>query len=201
MEDVSENHDSLVFGGAFDPPHLGHLALIETAARLFRPKEILIIPTGDATHKQINSPAEMRFRLAQIAFASLPETKVLRLELDRKEHCYTIDTLRYLERFTRGIKLIIGGDQLIDFLKWKEPDEILKLATLGVGKRTGINSVLYEEAIKFFPHPERVSVFEFPCPEMSSTIIRTKLRQGESVNDFVSEAVLAEIERLCLYQS
>ena len=84
-----------LFGGAFDPPHLGHLALAEAALERFALERLVVIPTGVAPHKRLETPAELRLRLAEAAFAGLPRTEVSRWELDRGTPSYSLETVRW----------------------------------------------------------------------------------------------------------
>ena len=172
---------TLVFGGAFDPPHNGHLALLEAAKRQLGTGHALVLVTADPGHRRVHSPASVRLALARLAF---PDETV---ELD--EHARTIDMLR-----TRKLDdpvLVIGSDELADFPTWKEPEEVLARARLAVGTRPG-----YEVS----DVGERVIAFEMTPTPVSSTDIRRRVAAGEQIDSLVPAAVGAEIERLGLYR-
>ena len=125
-----------VFGGEFDPPHLGHLAVVRAARDQLALDRLLVIPTGRPPHRDASpTPGEDRLRMAQLAFAGEPGVEVSRIELDREGPSYTVDTLRALAPLGELV-LIVGADQC-DLRSWREPDEILRLASLAVAPRGG----------------------------------------------------------------
>ena len=103
-----------LFGGAFDPPHSAHRALIEAALTALRLDSLLVLPTGQPWHKQRDvSPVAQRLAMAQLAFADMPQVQVDIREAQRPGATYTVDTLRELhaEQPGTGFFLIIGEDQ------------------------------------------------------------------------------------------
>jgi len=112
-----------LFGGAFDPPHRGHVELARCAKAELRLDKLIVLVAADPGHKQVETPADVRLRLTQAAF---PDDDVL---LD--EHARTVDTLRAHPEWDDPI-FLIGADQFCDFLSWQEPDEVLRLTRLGV---------------------------------------------------------------------
>ena len=172
---------TLVFGGAFDPPHAGHLALVEAAKRHFGDERVLVLVAADPGHREVVSSAADRLALAQAAFPGE------RVELD--EHPRTIDMLR--ARRLDDPVLLIGSDQLADFPTWKEPGAVLELARLAVAARPGFEVT---------DLPPGVTLFEIEPTSVSSTEIRRRVAAGEPIDGLVPPAVAAEIERLGLYR-
>ncbi|MEP6977225.1 MAG: nicotinate-nicotinamide nucleotide adenylyltransferase [Thermoleophilia bacterium] len=160
-----------LFGGAFDPPHVGHVALLGAAPERFAPDELRVFVVAEPGHKQVEADAQSRLRLAQAAF---PDADV---QLD--EHAYTVDMLRDLE--LDDPLFLIGADEWRDFATWKEPDEVLRLARLAVGTRAGV-----EDA---GDAPERVTFFQFDSPPVSSREIRTRVARGVPIDGLVPPAV------------
>lgn len=160
-----------LFGGAFDPPHVGHVALLGAARERFAPDELRVFVVAEPGHKQVEADAQSRLRLAQAAF---PDADV---QLD--EHAYTVDMLRDLE--LDDPLFLIGADEWRDFATWKEPDEVLRLARLAVGTRAGV-----EDA---GDAPERVTFFQFDSPPVSSREIRTRVARGVPIDGLVPPAV------------
>jgi nicotinate-nucleotide adenylyltransferase len=171
-----------LFGGAFDPPHVGHVALLEAARERFGPEELRVFVVSAPGHKDVAADAPTRLRLAQAAF---PEAQVV---LD--DHPFTVDMLRDLE--LDDPLFLIGADEWRDFATWKEPDEVLRLARLGVGTRAGVESTT--------DAPERVTFFHFDSPPVSSREIRTRVGRGVPIDGLVPPAVADLIWDLGLYR-
>jgi len=171
-----------LFGGAFDPPHNGHVALLKGAVRRFSPERLVILVAEAPGHKPIFAPAEARMQLAAAAF---PGHEV---ELD--PYPRTVDMLR--ARKWDGPIFLIGADQLVGFRSWKEPEAVLELARLGIATRPGYRP----EPVK----SDRIELFEIPAVEASSSEARRRVAAGEPIDDLVPAAVAALIEELELYR-
>jgi nicotinate-nucleotide adenylyltransferase len=191
-----------IFGGAFDPPHVGHVVLLQSANARFDLDRILVVPTGQPPHKDAVSPPEVRFRLAELAFERLPGVELWDGELRADGPSYTVATLREAAaRFPDDeLVLLVGADQLAHFLEWREPEEILELARLGVATRPGFPPETLEPVVARLAWPERVELFRIPSYPLSSTAIRGRVGRGESVEGVVPRQVAAEIDRLGLYR-
>ncbi len=172
---------TLVFGGMFDPPHVGHVRLLEGAKRHFGEERALVLVVADPGHRDVVASAADRVGLARAAF---PGEDV---ELD--EHPRTIDMLR--ARRLDDPVLVIGADELADFATWKEPEAVLELARLAVGERPGHAAS---------DPPEGATFFEIEPIPVSSTDIRRRIAAGEPIDGLVPPAVAAAIERLGLYR-
>jgi nicotinate-nucleotide adenylyltransferase len=172
-----------LFGGAFDPPHVGHVALLDAARKRFSPDELRVFVVANPGHKAVAADAETRLRLARAAF---PEAGV---QLD--DHERTVDMLRELD--LDDPLFLIGADEWRDFATWKEPDEVLRLARLGVGTRAGVEDD--GEA------PDRVTFFHFDSPPVSSRDIRTRVGRGVPIDGLAPPAVTDLIWDLGLYRS
>jgi nicotinate-nucleotide adenylyltransferase len=189
-----------VFGGAFDPPHIGHIALVRAALEHFAFERVLVVPAGDPPHKEVVTPAEIRAHLAELAFAGIAEVEISSLELEPGGPRYTVDTLLRLRESYEDLMLLVGADQFAGFLRWREPDRILELASLAVASRPGFGDEELRPVLDALERPERVSFFPIPAHSISSREIRARVRDGLPVDNFVSGAVAAEIDRLGLYR-
>jgi nicotinate-nucleotide adenylyltransferase len=190
-----------VFGGAFDPPHLGHVALVRGALEHFGFERVLVVPAGDPPHKAVPTPAEIRAHLAELAFAGIACVEISPIELEPGGPRYTIETLRRLSESCDDLALLVGADQFAGFLSWREPDAILELATLAVATRPGYADEELRPVLAALDRPERVFLFPIPAHTISSNEIRARVRDGRSIDDLVPSSVFAEIERLGLYRS
>jgi nicotinate-nucleotide adenylyltransferase len=189
-----------MFGGAFDPPHRAHVALARAAVDQLGLDRLLVMPTGSAWHKSRNlTPAEHRLAMARLAFASVPAVQVDDRELRRTGPTYSIDTLRELqaEHPQAQLVLLMGEDQAADFTRWREWQEIARLAVLGVaGRGTGEGVA----ALRTLPGV-RVKTLQLPQMPESATEIRRRLTQGQDFAELVEPAVARYIESHHLYQN
>jgi nicotinate-nucleotide adenylyltransferase len=189
-----------LFGGAFDPPHVGHLELVDGALRHFGLERVVVIPTGSAPHKEIRTPAEVRFRLAEAAFAGRPRVELSRWELERGEPSYTVETTRWATERYGELIFLVGADQFAKLATWREPDEVLRLARLGVATRPGYDREELDRVFEHLADPSRVELFEIQPTPVSSTEVRARVARGEPVGELVPPAVADLIEGLGLYR-
>ena len=122
-----------IYGGSFNPPHLGHIFAARKARQLLGLDKILLIPAAIPPHKAVaeGSPdGETRFALTQLAIAGETGMEVSRIELDRPGQSYTVDTLRELrESYPQDeLYLLMGTDMFLSFFQWREPEAIAALA-------------------------------------------------------------------------
>lgn len=182
-----------ILGGAFDPPHAGHLALARAAIERFALDRLLVRVVIDPGHKSVATPAEIRLELARIAFADVPGA-----EVSLEPYGRTVDQLEALA--LDDPVFVIGADELASFLTWKDPQRVLDLARLGVGTRPGVSSEMVEPVLRALGRPDRVVVFPIPPHPISSRELRALAAAGRSLEPFVQEAVALEIERRGVYR-
>ena len=182
-----------LFGGAFDPPHNGHVALVETALEHFRLERLLALVVVDPGHRDVVLDFPTRFALAELAFGGLPRTEVV-----PEEHRYTVDAVRG-GRFGDAI-FLVGADEFAGFRSWKEPDGVLAEVRLGVATRPGFPREELDPVLEALVRPGRVEFFDIPELPVSGTEIRGRAASGESIDGLVPPAVAAEIDRLGLYR-
>jgi nicotinate-nucleotide adenylyltransferase len=182
-----------LFGGTFDPPHVGHVALAEAALEHFGLQQLFVLVVVDPGHRTVELDFERRYKLARLAFTGLPRT-----ELHPEGHPRTVDALRK-HRFADAI-FLIGADEFAAFPTWKAPDEVLRLARLAVATRPGYPQEAHEAVLAQLERPERVEFFEMPAVDVSSSEIRARIRRGEPVAGMVPDSVAREIESAALYR-
>ncbi len=190
-----------LFGGAFDPPHVGHVALAEAAIANFALERLVVIPTGVAPHKQVTTPAEVRCRLAEAAFAGVARVEISRWEIDRGEPSYTLETTRWARDRYGELIFLVGADQFAKLETWHRPDEVLELARLGVATRPGYPREALDAVLAKLRDPSRVEFFELEPHPVSSTEVRARAARGEPIDGQVPPAVARLVEDLGLYRS
>jgi nicotinate-nucleotide adenylyltransferase len=189
-----------LLGGAFDPPHNGHLALAGAALGQFDLNRLVVIPTGDPPHKHVATDAETRFRLAEAAFAGLPAVEVSRHELDRMGPSYTVDTARWAAKRYGDAIFLVGADEFCDFLSWRGPDEILDAVRLGVASRPGFPQERLDTVLRGLRRPERVEFFVIEPLPIESRDLRARVGRDESISALVPPAVARLVEEGGLYR-
>jgi nicotinate-nucleotide adenylyltransferase len=190
-----------IFGGAFDPPHLGHIALARAAVEQLGLDQLRVFPTGQAWHKARDlSPAPHRLAMAQLAFAGVPRTVVDGRELERDGPTYTIDTLRELRReFPQAqFLLVIGADQAESLHSWRDNAEIARLATISIAARARPTTDAPPFDASRLPAGKREPV-ELPPMPVSSTEIRRRAGAGQDITQLVPAAVARYIDQHSLY--
>jgi nicotinate-nucleotide adenylyltransferase len=194
-----------VFGGTFDPPHNGHLALAKAARQQLGLDKIFWVITADPPHKRGSfiSPAADRLALVKAAIAGQPGMVLSRVELDRPGPQWAADTVRLLSEADPEIDLVylMGGDSLRDLPNWGRPDELLRYASLGVLRRPGadIDLTALEQVLPGLAG--RVTFVSAPRLDISSHAIRARARAGLPLKQLVPPKVADLIEARGLYRA
>jgi len=185
-----------IFGGTFDPPHKGHIAIAEKAMEQFSLDRIYFIPAYLPPHKPNRDfiTAKQRLTMVKLAFGGHKNFRISTVELQRRGISYTIDTLKtFKRRFPNAdLILIIGADNLAQFQSWKSPKQILRLAALAVYKRRGFNASLKNRSIAFQPIKGKLL-------QVSSTKIRNKLEKRMGVSKLITKQIERYIKKHSLY--
>jgi nicotinate-nucleotide adenylyltransferase len=183
-----------VFGGSFDPVHHGHLIVAVEAQRALDLDELRLIPAAAQPFKagRHYASARDRLRMLELAVAGMPGMIVDPRECERAQPSYTIDTVRELAAEFPGasLSLVVGSDTAREFDQWREPDEILSLATLVVLTRPGVEPG---------PAGRHGRVLAVPAIDISATTVRARVRAGDSVRFYVPDAVAQYIADRRLY--
>ncbi|HMI56303.1 MAG TPA: nicotinate-nucleotide adenylyltransferase [Gemmatimonadaceae bacterium] len=188
-----------VFGGTFDPPHVGHLLLASDAREALRLDRLIFVPAGTQPFKLATpavATAQDRLEMLRLAVADDASYTVDDAEIGRKGLSYTVDTLEQLSGRYAGahLFLLLGQDTLASFEQWKNPERIRELATLAVMRRADGNGSRAEIA------SDGVITVSTRRIDVSSTEIRERLRTNKSVKGFVPESVERFIEARGLYR-
>lgn len=184
-----------IFGGTFDPPHLGHLIIAQTAVENLEIDKVLFVPAANPPHKteRLMAPASHRLAMLKLAIKGNKKFEATALEIQRGGISYTVDTLRNLnERYpVAQLFLILGEDNYAEFDSWKSPEEIVRVASLVIYHRSGYGIVQGSR----YP----VTELKGPLLELSSTDIRKKVSRGQSIRYFVPKDVASYIKTRKLY--
>lgn len=190
-------------GGTFDPIHTGHLVTAEAARHAFGLDRVIFLPAGTPwqKHHRECAPAEDRYLMAVIATAANPAFEVSRLEIDREGPTYTRDSLQHFHDADRDAELsfITGADAILQILTWKEPERLLELATFVAATRPGYDLSELDATIPPGLR-DRVRRFEIPALSISSTDIRSRVREGRPIRYLVPDGVAAHIDKARLYE-
>lgn len=193
-----------IFGGTFDPIHLGHLISAEQCRDQAGLDELWFMPAARPPHKreQPPSPYERRAEMLALAIAGHPSFRVATQEKDRPGPSFTADTLQELTTAHPDVDwhFVLGADSLVDLPGWREPQRIVALATLLVVARPGSMTASAEEVARAVGAPVRLQVVASPLIGISSTNIRERVGAGRSVRYLVPRPVECYVEEKGLYR-
>jgi nicotinate-nucleotide adenylyltransferase len=180
---------TVLFGGAFDPPHVGHASVVRAAKAQFQPDRLVVLVAENPGHKGVYLAADVRLELARAAF---PGEEV---ELD--PYPRTIDLLR-ASSYDDPV-FVVGADEFADFLSWKEPDSVLERARLAVATRPGYPRERLDAVLEELDQPERVVFFEIEPNPATSRDIRGLAAAGAPLAGLVPDGVDELIRKRGLY--
>lgn len=193
-----------VLGSAFNPPHLGHLALAQEALWQLGLDEVVLVPTGRPPHKRIaDDPGKgARMEMARLAAADDERFSVSALEVDREGPSYTYETLETLaeERGDRKLVFVMGADAAVGLESWRNPEQVVELASLAVARRAGVSDADVAEVMRSLGCEGRVTMLEMPQFGVSSSAVRERARQGRPLRYLVPNAVAQFIEEGGVYR-
>lgn len=192
-----------VFGSSFDPPTLGHAVLLGEAGWRLGLKRIIVVPTGDAWHKETSGtpPARARLALAEAAFGSTPGLEVSAAEVNRDGPSYTCDTLEEIQTSMPDSQIVFlaGSDAALGVGEWHRPERVLELAAFAVASRSEGERSAVEEAFERLGAGHRLEFFEMPRVDVSSTLVRDRMAAGEPWRHLVPHATAEMIDNEDLY--
>ena len=189
-----------IYGGTYNPPHIGHMRAAEYAIEALSLDRLLLIPTGVSPHKEMASGASSadRLEMLRLSAAGLEKAEVSDIEIRREGRSYTVDTLRQLKAENPGAELVLlmGTDMFLSFLSWREPEQIMKLATLAVFFRgeKGEQTKIEAQKLSLESQGAKVVLVKNPVTAISSTDLRRMLVFGcadpflmPGVDDYIRE--------------
>jgi nicotinate-nucleotide adenylyltransferase len=187
-----------LFGGTFDPPHIGHLLIAQTVCEADDFDKILFIPANKPPHKKVNTSLEDRLAMLNIAVEGNPNFEISDVEIRRGGISYTIDTVKMvkeeIDRENDEIFYLIGSDSLMDFRNWKDPRGILDECKVVVAIRPGFRP---SDIPAWILH--RIQFANIPRFEISSTNIRHRWVENKTIRYMVTLPVWDYIDEHNLY--
>jgi nicotinate-nucleotide adenylyltransferase len=193
-----------VLGSAFNPPHLGHLALAQEALWQLGLAEVILVPTGSAPHKRIaeDPGREARMEMTQLAADDDDRLSVSSLEVDRDGPSYTYETLEALaeQRVDRKLVFVMGADAAVGLGSWREPERVAELASLAVARRAGVADAEVATVMRSLGCEGRATMLEMPQFGVSSSAVRERAMQGRPLRYLVPQPVADYIEEKGIYR-
>jgi len=191
-----------IFGGTFDPIHLGHLVLAEQCREQLGLEEVWFVPAGEPPHKMAapRSSGRHRREMVEFAIAGHAHFKVSDIELERDGPSYTVETLSQLHQLHPNEEwwLLIGADSLDNFATWREPERITQLSRIAAvnrGDRSLPDTVAFTALFG-----DRLDVVTMPGIDLSASDIRQRIAAGRSIRYLVPRAVEVYIQEQRLYR-
>ena len=187
-----------LFGGTFDPPHIGHLLIAQTICEAESFDKILFIPVNIPPHKSVNTVLEDRLNMLEIAIDDNPNFEISDIEIKRGGVSYTVDTIRTIKKqyniSSNKISYLIGSDSLLNFHKWKDPKKILEECQIIVAIRPGFRP---SDIPAWILH--KIQFANIPRFEISSTNIRSRWVEGKTIRYLVTLPVWEYINKNKIY--
>lgn len=194
-----------IFGGTFDPVHLGHLIVAQEVCFRARLDRLLFVPAGQPPHKpgRVVAPAVHRLAMLEAALAGNPTFAIARLEVERTGPSYSVDTVRALRAelgAAAELLFVLGSDQLAELPTWHKPGELLALCRVVAVPRPGATCDLAALAAALPGLRERLTWVPIPQIGISASEIRRRVAAGEPIRYLVPEAVAGYIAAHGLYR-
>jgi nicotinate-nucleotide adenylyltransferase len=193
-----------VLGSAFNPPHLGHLALAQEALWQLGLAEVVLVPTGEAPHKRIlDDPGrELRLAMTRLAAADDSRFSVSTLEVEREGPSYTYETLELLarERGDTELVFVMGADAAVGLESWRRPERVVELARLAIARRSGVADAEVGAVLRSLDAEERTTMLEMPQFGVASSAVRERAAAGRPLRYLVPEPVARFIEEKGIYR-
>jgi nicotinate-nucleotide adenylyltransferase len=193
-----------VFGGTFNPPHLGHLVCAQEAYVQLGLELVMLIPVFTPPHKPLDDDPgpDRRLELCRLAASGDDRLAVSDLESSRPGPSYTVDTLEQLHASEpdNELFLILGGDVAAGLPTWREPERVLELAKPAVANRRGTPMARAATALDQLPGGDRAHFFSMPSIGVSSTMIRRRVKAGQPLRYLVPDEVAAYIDEKGMYR-
>ena len=196
-----------IFGGTFDPVHYGHLMLVEYCRQELGLDSVRLIPAGKPPHKTPTGVTDGHTRadMLKLAVSGYPEFVVDRREIRRAGESFTVDTLQEFQTEYPDAEryFLVGADSIRDFLTWKNPEQILNLATVVAVNRPGVAAPTLSQMSEWIGESmaAKIRVVQIPGCDLSASALRQRVADGQTLRFMTPRAVEAFIDECRLYRT
>jgi len=196
-----------IYGGTFDPIHIGHLIIAEFIRECLKLDKIVFVPSGNPPHKkqQHVTDENIRYKMVEEAVKGNPGFTVSDIEMGKNTYTYTYLTLQQLKEKYRDVDIyfIIGADTVLDLLNWKEYEKVFRLCRFLAAARPGFDISEVKRMIRKLEdqYGADITIIETPLIDISSTNIRKRVAEGKSIRYLVPDAVEEFIYKNNLYRN
>jgi len=196
LNSLTKSDTAVVFGSSFNPPHVGHVVILNYALNYFD-ADFYIVPTNVPPHKKLAVPFEKRFDWAVKTYKVFSDTNKAIFITDMERHIegvnYAIHNVEYFLKYYKKVILLVGEDALGNIERWYRYDELLNKSTLAVYPRTRDGSLYKRGREVLGKLYNRVLELNFPIVEVSSSEIRRFVREGKTITGLVPKEIEDEV--------
>lgn len=184
-----------IFGGLFDPPHIGHLIIAQSVLEEFSLKKIIFVPAGKPPHKLKYSPYNIRYKMTELVIKNNRKFSISDIEKRISGKTYTIEVIKKLKKKIKGeLYFIIGSDQWLEINTWKTPQKLFKECKIIIVPRLNYRIKITRR------FPKKILISHTPFIDISSTMIRKKVKQKCDIQYLVPQEVYKYIKLKRLYK-
>lgn len=191
-----------IFGGTFDPIHIGHLIIAEQAYNRFDLSKVVFMPAGNPPHKnnQELTPVELRLQMVKLAIQDNKHFTVSDWEIKKNEPSYTAETLRHFnDKYQEEIYFIIGADSLLDIPNWKEPEFLMENGNFIVARRPNFSLEKILKRVFFKSYRDNLYLMNSSLIDISSSLIRKNIKNNKSIRYMTLDSIINFIEKENIY--
>jgi len=191
-----------IFGGTFDPIHIGHLIIAEQAYNRYDLSKVVFMPAGNPPHKNNEelTPAKLRLQMVNLAIEDNEHFTISDWEIKKNEPSYTAETLRYFnEKYNEEIYFIIGADSLLDIPNWKEPEFLMENGNFIVARRPNFSLEKTLKKVFFKTYRDNLHIMNSSLIDISSSLIRKNIKNKKSIRYMTLDSIIKFIDENNIY--
>ncbi|ACJ75223.1 nicotinic acid mononucleotide adenylyltransferase [Thermosipho africanus Ob7] len=193
---LNTKNSLVIFGGSFNPPHNGHIIIAQLVREMFKYADMHIVTSSTPPHKHVDVDFKTRFYLTKKAFEKVKGVEISDIENKLGGISYAINTIEYYEKYYESIFFLVGEDALFSIEKWYRYEDILKKVKMLVYPRYK-DKTLYERANNVLKElSNSIYILDLPLIQISSTIVRERVKNKQSIYGFVPESIIELVEEV-----